>query len=84
MSTTVHIPERLLKRVDARAKALGKSRNKLIVEAIEATFDTPREWPPELVAMLAAPLDARSARALEESLADIRSHRRNRRKHPAL
>lgn len=33
MPTTVHIPEALLKSVDRRARALGVSRNRLIVRS---------------------------------------------------
>jgi metal-responsive CopG/Arc/MetJ family transcriptional regulator len=33
--TTIHIPDPLLERVDARAKTLGISRNRLILEALE-------------------------------------------------
>ena len=35
MPTTVHIPDPLLKSVDRRAKALGISRNRLVVRALE-------------------------------------------------
>jgi hypothetical protein len=35
MLTTVHIPDPLLKSVDRRAKALGISRNRLVVRALE-------------------------------------------------
>jgi metal-responsive CopG/Arc/MetJ family transcriptional regulator len=35
MPTTVHIPPTLLKSVDRRAKALGVSRNRIIVRALE-------------------------------------------------
>jgi metal-responsive CopG/Arc/MetJ family transcriptional regulator len=35
MPITVHIPAALLKSVDRRAKALGVSRNRLIVRALE-------------------------------------------------
>lgn len=35
MPTTVHIPEALLESIDRRARALGVSRNRLIVRALE-------------------------------------------------
>jgi metal-responsive CopG/Arc/MetJ family transcriptional regulator len=35
MPTTVHIPAALLNSVDRRANALGVSRNRLIVRALE-------------------------------------------------
>jgi hypothetical protein len=36
MPTTVHIPPALLKSVDRRAKALGISRNRFIVRAVQS------------------------------------------------
>jgi hypothetical protein len=35
MPTTVHIPDPLLNSVDRRAKALGISRNRLVVRALD-------------------------------------------------
>ncbi|HWP05908.1 MAG TPA: ribbon-helix-helix protein, CopG family [Polyangiaceae bacterium] len=84
MATTVHIPGALLRRVDERAKALGISRNRLIVEAVEAKLVTRHRWPPELRAMLAQPLDAASARAFEASLAIVRKRRQSRKRAPKL
>jgi len=84
MATTVHIPERLLKRVDERAKALGISRNRLIVDAVEATLVTKRAWPPELLDLLSRPLDRESADALETSLGQVRKRRANRKRPPRL
>lgn len=84
MPTTVHIPALLLKRVDQRAKALGVSRNRLIIDAVEAKLGTRRAWPPELVAALAQPLDAETVRALDKSLSAVRRRRSNRKRFPKL
>ncbi len=82
MPTTVHIPALLLKRVDQRAKALGVSRNRLIIQAVEAKLGTRRAWPPELIASLGQPLDAETARALDGSLSAVRKRRSNRKRFP--
>jgi hypothetical protein len=52
MATTVHIPEPLLAAVDRRAKALGVSRNRLIVRALEQALAEGVAWPPEFLARL--------------------------------
>lgn len=49
MPTTVHIPAPLLKSVDRRAKALGMSRNRLIVKALERTVGEQTRWTPEFL-----------------------------------
>jgi len=84
MATTVHVPEDLLERVDTRAKALGVSRNRFIVEALEATLGTKDVWPPELVRMLGRPVAPAAARDLEESLAVVRRRRAGRLRAPGL
>lgn len=84
MATTVHIPGALLRRLDERAKALGISRNRLIVEAVEAKLVTRHGWPPELRALLSEPLDAATARSFDASVAIVRRQRRNRRRSPRL
>jgi hypothetical protein len=73
-----------LARLDARAKALGVSRNRLITVAIEASLSSAAEWPPELVRMLGQPLDASSADLLGDSLSHVRRARKNRRRAPRL
>jgi predicted transcriptional regulator len=84
MSTTVHIPERLLERVDARARARGVSRNRVILEAIEASLGANAEWPPELVRMLEQPIDDETGELLERTLAETRQRRIDRRRPPKL
>ena len=81
MSTTVHIPEHLLEKVDARAKVLGISRNRLIVQTLESSLRSKTEWSPELLTMLRQPLDAESASLLDSTLAEA-AQRRHSRKAP--
>jgi predicted transcriptional regulator len=52
MPTTVHIPAALLKSVDRRAKALGVSRNRLIVRALEQAVSERPGWAPEFLERL--------------------------------
>ena len=82
--TTIHIPKPLLKRVDARAKALGVSRNRVITEALETTLGDRESWPPELVRMLEEPLGVEASQLLEKSLVAVRKRRTNRRRAPEL
>jgi predicted transcriptional regulator len=45
-STTVHIPDKLLSRIDEIVKEKGISRNRFIVEACEQAFDNDAgQWP---------------------------------------
>jgi hypothetical protein len=48
MPTTVHIPAALLKSLDRRARALGVSRNRLIVRALEQAAAA-SGWAPEFL-----------------------------------
>jgi metal-responsive CopG/Arc/MetJ family transcriptional regulator len=84
MATTIHIPDPLLERVDTRAKALGISRNRLIIEALEEKVGARDEWAPELVQMLGAPVSSTAGKELEESLAVVRSRRSSRKGPPRL
>jgi len=52
MPTTVHVPPALLKSVDRRAKALGISRNRLIVRALEQMASDRSGWAPEFIQRL--------------------------------
>jgi predicted transcriptional regulator len=83
LATTIHVPKKLLARLDARAKALGVSRNRVILEAIEGAIMDRATWPPELVVPLAEPLDPEAGRALEQSLQAVRRKRSSRRR-PAV
>jgi hypothetical protein len=84
MPTSIRLPSRLLARVDARAKALGVSRNHLLVSTIEAGLSDPVTWPPEFLVLLGTPLDAATAGTLDDTLRATRRLRRNRRTAPRL
>ncbi len=82
VATTIHIPDPLLQRVDTRAKTLGISRNRLIVEALEEKVGARDEWAPELVHMLAEPIPSGAGKELEGSLAIVRRRRSSRNSPP--
>jgi hypothetical protein len=82
--TTIHIPDALLERVDTRAKTLGVSRNRLILEALEEKVGSRDEWAPELVHMLADPVPPAAGNELEASLAVVRRRRSSRKGPPDL
>ena len=84
MSTTVHIPPVLLSRVDARARARGMSRNRLIIEALERNLDARADWSPELVNMLADRPDPKTTSAFDGSMREVARQRRSRRRAPEL
>lgn len=79
-STTVHIPEDTLRRIDRIAQRRGISRNKVVLEALEETIARDRgEWPQSF---FEAPYGADEARELAEATREletaIRNSRRNR------
>ena len=78
MPTTVHIPAALLKSVDRRAKALGVSRNRLIVRALERAISERTEWSPEFLDRLRI-TDEATARDVDQLLADVKRARRSKR-----
>jgi hypothetical protein len=80
MPTTVHIPAALLKSVDRRAKALGVSRNRLIVRALERAVSERSGWAPEFFEKLRS-VDQETATAVDELLANVKQARRSKRPH---
>jgi metal-responsive CopG/Arc/MetJ family transcriptional regulator len=78
MPTTVHIPPALLKSVDRRAKALGVSRNRLIVRALERAVNERPAWAPEFLEKLRT-VDRETARAVDRLLTDVKQARRSKR-----
>jgi metal-responsive CopG/Arc/MetJ family transcriptional regulator len=78
MPTTVHIPAALLKSVDRRAKALGVSRNRLIVKALERAVNEREVWAPEFLDTLRA-VDDDTGRAVDELLHAVKHARRSKR-----
>jgi predicted transcriptional regulator len=77
MSTTVHIPDPLLKSVDRRAKALGISRNRLVVRALEQAIRVRSGWAPEFLDRLRQ-VDRETSAAADELLKAISQARRSK------
>lgn len=85
MPTTIHVPDQLLERVDARAKALGMSRNRFITQALEKSLGEEEGWSPELVRLLSShPVSSAAARELEATMANVYRRRRSKRGPPRL
>lgn len=77
MPTTVHIPDPLLKSVDRRAKALGISRNRLVVRALEQAVSVRAGWTPEFLDRLRS-VDPETSAAAGELLAAVKQARRSK------
>ena len=77
MPTTVHIPPALLKSVDRRAKALGLSRNRLIIRALERAVSDRADWAPEFLEKLRH-ADQDLTSAVDELLAAVTEARHSR------
>jgi hypothetical protein len=77
MPTTVHIPADLLDRLDRRAKELGMSRNRLIVDAVERSLQHGAEWPPGFIEQLKTG-DPDYAGAVDDMLTHILKNRRSK------
>jgi hypothetical protein len=80
MPTTVHIPDPLLKLVDRRAKALGISRNRLVVRALEQAVSVRSAWAPEFLDRLRN-VDQETSAAAAELLAAVKQARRSKEPH---
>lgn len=77
MPTTVHIPDLLLKSVDHRAKALGISRNRLVVRALEQAVRVRSGWAPEFLERLRR-VDRETSAAADELLSAVTQARRSK------
>jgi predicted transcriptional regulator len=77
MPTTVHIPDALLKSVDQRARALGVSRNRLIVRALEQAVSERSTWTPDFLAQLRR-VDEDTAAAVDDLVAAVKEARRSK------
>ncbi len=77
MPTTVHIPDPLLKSVDRRAKALGISRNRLVVRALEQAVTVRSGWAPEFLKRL-RDVDRETSAAADELLDAVTQARRSK------
>jgi hypothetical protein len=78
MPTTVHIPAALLKSDDRRAKALGLSRNRLIIRALEQAVSDRSAWAPEFLDKLRS-VDEETKSAVDELLGGVKQARRSKR-----
>jgi hypothetical protein len=79
-STTVHIPDDVLARVDSIARRRGLSRNRLVLESLERTIsEDAGEWPQ---AFFEPPGDPSDRSLLKEATAELEravdAARRNR------
>jgi metal-responsive CopG/Arc/MetJ family transcriptional regulator len=80
MPTTVHLPAALLKSVDRRAKALGLSRNRLIIRALERAVSDRSSWAPEFLEKLRS-VDQEITTAVDKLLADVKQARHSKPPH---
>ena len=77
MPTTVHIPDALLKSVDRRARALGVSRNRLIVRALEQAVGERSAWTPDFLEQLRR-TDKDTVTAVDELVEAVKQARRSK------
>ncbi len=84
MSTTVHLPPRLLESVDDRAGELGMSRNRYIIRAIERTLDAETRWSPRFVEEIAAARSDQEGRQVLEGMRAAIAAKRTRKAPPEL
>ena len=77
MPTTVHIQDPLLKSVDRRARALGISRNRLVVRALEQAVSKREGWSPEFLQRLRH-VDHETVTAVDDLLATVTQARRSK------
>jgi metal-responsive CopG/Arc/MetJ family transcriptional regulator len=78
MPTSVHIPRQLLEAVDRKARALGVSRNRLIIRALERELAPSAEWSPGFFEALAGVSDE-TAEAGEALRVSVKRARRSKR-----
>lgn len=78
MPTSVHIPRPLLEAVDRKARALGVSRNRLIVRALERALAPSAGWTPGFFEALSNTTPDTAA-VVEELRAAIGKGRRSKR-----
>jgi hypothetical protein len=73
----VHIPDPLLKSVDRRARALGISRNRFVVGALEQAVSAREGWSPEFLQQLRR-VDRATRTAVDELRASVTQSRRSK------
>jgi hypothetical protein len=77
MPTTVHIPDALLRSVDRRAKALGVSRNCLIVRTLEQAIRERSTWAPDFLERLRR-MDESTIAAVDDLVEAVKLARRSK------
>ena len=83
MTTTVHLPDELLKRVDERATGLRVSRNQYVRRALERMIELETGWSRDFLDTLAnAARDEGGQRGVDELMRAI--SRRSRKEPPPL
>jgi predicted transcriptional regulator len=75
MATTVHIPDDLLAKVDARARALKIARNRYIVEALRKALSEQSAWSPAFLEALDGLEPIAGVDELEEAIRSNRSRK---------
>ena len=78
MPTSVHIPRPLLEAVDRKARALGVSRNGLIVRALVRELAPNAGWTPGFFEALSS-VSPETAVAVDELSTEVRKARRSKR-----
>ena len=74
-STTIHIPPELLAAVDAKAKASGLSRNRLITKALEKLVHEEEGWDANFLRRLGEPLSQDAVEDLDEMMQVVQKTR---------
>jgi len=77
MATSVHLSKSLLEAVDRRAKALGVSRNHLVVRALERELEGGANWSAGFFERLAS-IEPDVRRGVEDLLVAVRKARRSK------
>ena len=75
MVTRVHIPKRLLRAVDRRARASKISRNRLIVPTLQREVAVAAKWPPGFFELLETRVPSV---AVDDMLLGIQARRRSK------
>jgi hypothetical protein len=78
MPTSVHIPAALLEAADRKARAIGISRNRLIVRALERELAPSAGWTTGFFEALSN-VSPETASAVDELRTEIRKARRSKR-----
>ncbi|HSR50878.1 MAG TPA: hypothetical protein VLV83_08610 [Acidobacteriota bacterium] len=84
MSTTVDLPPDLLESVDDRARELGLSRNRYIIDALKLALERETQWSPRFVQELEAAREDKEGGQTLRELAEAIAARRTRKDPPAL